>query len=107
MAEEPALLDTAKREMGKIELTRSVNCATVWARAVLTKQAAQRLRDHTVSIVMIRPGDGVKAPFSIPLEGATVAYGSMLSDTQACLIAKVSLISKSGKHGPVAVTPCK
>jgi hypothetical protein len=105
---EPALLDPAKQVVGQVELVRSVNCATVWARVTLTKQAAQRLKSYTVTIVMIRPGDGIKAPFSIPLGGATVAYGSMLSDTQACVIAKVSLTSsQSGERGPEAATPCK
>jgi hypothetical protein len=107
-AKEPTLYDSTNQAVGKIELVRSVNCATVWARAILTKQAAEQLKDYTISIVMIRPGDDEKAPFSITLGGATVAYGSMLSDAQSCVMAEVSLTSnKSSEQGPESATSCK
>jgi hypothetical protein len=105
---EPILFDSSNQAVGKVELIRSTNCAAVWARVVLTKQAAVRLKNDVISIVMIRPGDGVKAPFAIALNGATVAYGSMLSDTQSCVRAEVSLRPKnSNNQGPGSVTSCR
>jgi len=74
---------------------------------ILTQQAAVRLKDYTIKIIIERPGDSVEIPYAIALNGATVAYGSMLSDSQACVRAEVTLRpNNSSSYGKYSVTPC-
>ncbi len=105
---EPVLRDSSNHAVGQVELIRSTNCSTVWGRAVLTKQGGLRVKNDTISITIMRPGDNVTVPFAIPLEGHDVAYGSMLSDAQSCVQAQVTLRSPhSNVQGPVAMTACR
>jgi hypothetical protein len=101
------LFDDSGRSVGVVTLMQSVNCSAVWGRVILTLQAAPRLKDYTIKIIIERPGDGVEIPYAIALNGATVAYGSMLSDSQACVRAEVALrANNSSNYGKYSVTPC-
>jgi hypothetical protein len=101
------LFDDSGRSVGVVTLMQSVNCSAVWGRVILTQQAAVRLKDYTIKIIIERPGDSVEIPYAIALNGATVAYGSMLSDSQACVRAEVTLRpNNSSSYGKYSVTPC-
>jgi hypothetical protein len=93
--------------VGIVTLMQSVNCSTVWGRVVLMQQEASRLKGYTIKIVIERPGDGAEIPYAIRLGGATVAYGSMLSDSQSCVLAEAALRPKdSPNYGRYSVTAC-
>ena len=101
------LFDDSGRSVGVVTLMQSVNCSAVWGRVILTRQAAVRLKDYTIKIIIERPGDAVEIPYAVALNGATVAYGSMLSDSQACVRAAVALRpNNSSNYGKYSVTPC-
>jgi hypothetical protein len=103
MTRAPTLFDRSGRAVGIVTLVRSVNCSTVWARVILTR----KLKDDTINIIIERPGDSVRVPFSIALGAANVAYGSMLSDAQSCVRAEVSLRPNDAiRNGPYSITPC-
>lgn len=103
----PALFDDSGRPVGVVTLMRSANCSTIWGRVILTPQAASMLKDYTIKIIIERPGDDTEVPYAIALNGATVAYGSMLSDSKACVRAEVALRpNDSYTYGKYSVTPC-
>jgi hypothetical protein len=109
----PILRDYAGRVVGHVELRRSVDCQTVWAKVYFLRPLIPRLNGSIAHITMIRPGDAVKGPYSLILNHETlgkytVIYGNMLSDAESCVKAEVDITSPRGGHtGPIATTPCK
>ena len=108
----PILRDDAGRQVGYIELRRSLNCETVWAKINLLPSAIPQLSGSIARITMVRPGDDIKAPYSLILNhdtlgNYTVVFGNMLSDAQSCVRAEIYITSRDRRHaGPVSTTAC-
>jgi hypothetical protein len=104
----PTLRDPTGRPVGYVQLVRSVACATVWARVILRPSSAAHLKGDIAIIVIMRPGDDAKAPYPLLLHGGTIGFGNMLSDSQSCVIAQVTITSRNGRQsGPETSTSCR
>ena len=104
----PALRDPEGRPVGYVQLIRSVACATVWARVILQPSSAAQLKGDIALITMVRPGDNEQAPYPLLLHGGAIGFGNMLSDSQSCVVAHVSITATNGKKsGPETLTQCK
>ena len=105
--ERPVLRDPEGRPVGYVQLRRSVACATVWARVILQPSSAAHLKGDIALITMVRPGDNAEAPYPLLLQGGTIGFGNMLSDSQSCVVAHVSITAANGKRsGPETLTEC-
>ncbi len=95
------------KRVGHLELRRSQVCAAVWVRVVFDLNVGPTLKGMTARITMIRPADGVRAPYPLPLRGRDAGFGNMLSDAGVCVQAEVFLQSGgTGQSGPTAQTVC-
>jgi hypothetical protein len=104
----PTLRDLSGRPVGYVQLVRSVACATVWARVILQPSAVAHLKGDFAIITMVRPGDNAEAEYPLLLHGGTIGFGNMLSDSQSCVIAQVTIKSSNyQKSGPETVTACR
>jgi hypothetical protein len=104
----PSLRDVDGLTVGYVQLVRSVACATVWARVILRASSAVRLKGDIALITMIRPGDDAKAAYPLLLHGGTIGFGNMLSDSQSCVTAQVTITTGNGnKSGPETATECR
>jgi len=103
----PQLDGPGGKRVGHLELRRSQVCAAVWVRVVFDLNVGPTLKGMTARITMIRPADGVRAPYPLPLRGGDAGFGNMLSDAGACVQAEVFLQSGgTGQSGPTAQTVC-
>lgn len=109
----PLLHDDAGRLVGHVELRRSLDCETIWAKVYFLPSVISQLSGSIAHITMVRAGDAVKAPYSLILNhdtlgNYTVIFGNMLSDAQNCVRAEVNITSRDHRHtGPVSTTACK
>jgi hypothetical protein len=104
----PTLRDLEGRPVGYVQLERSVACATVWARIILQPSSAVHLKGDIALITMVRPGDNAKAVYPVLLNGGPIGFGNMLSDSESCVIAQVSITTTNDKiSGPETSTECR
>jgi hypothetical protein len=103
------LRDSEGRAVGRVELRRSLICNTVWAKVIFSDgAAAASVIGSTARIEMNRPGDGKSAVYSLPLSGGPEGFGNMLSNSEACVLARVSIApSDNSRVGPEAETECE
>ena len=103
----PTLRDLAGRPVCYVQLVRSVACATVWARVIFQLSSVAHLKGDIAVITMIRPGDNAKAVYPVLLHGGTIGFGNMLSDSQSCVAAQVTIKTSNGaSSGLGTVTGC-
>ena len=98
------------RIVGHLELRKSPKCGTIWAKVYFDGDAGKRYAGEEVELKMVRPADGARAPFLLPLTGGNFGYGNMLSATESCVHAEARFVRvRKGsivRSGPVARTDC-
>lgn len=98
-----SLVFPAHRLAGTVELRYSPHCAAAWTRFVPAPTG--RGPDDTVTVVISRPSDAVRLPFTITY-GDEAVFSDILITSKSCVVATAS-ITNNGKQSPAASTGCR
>jgi hypothetical protein len=94
---------------------RITSDAAVWRRVhlvasvmkvILNPSDAKRLAGQLVKITMVRPGDGVEAPYPLRLKGGLEGYSNMLAASESCVEARVYFF-REAEQGAATETSCQ